>query len=489
VISTLAGEFRKLVDDGFQGAFSPDGSRVAFRKDDDLWLMRSNGDEPQRFMSIENGYDVRGPKWSPDGRRLLYLKNRLGGTESSIEARPIAGGSTDVLYSGTGLLDFWWTSDGRLIYSQAVPSEQATYDLWELPMNITTARRTGEPRRLTRWVGYSPGFVSVSADGKRIITTKGYTQSDVYVAELEANAARLKGERPITSDTRSDWPTGWTKDGKTILFFSDRNGSFDIFRQMLSAPAAEPIVSSRGDARAPQISPDGQWLLYMVWPEPKPGSTAGPVRLMRLPLAGGSSTAVLETGGAFASGITFSFVGEQDTQGKGGRMFPDFRCPSSPRALCVLAEAEQNQVVFTSFDPIGGRKTEAAHVRIPPARLFWDLSPDGSHIAYGQFYAGEGEEIMDLTIGQGTARQIPLKGWTNLNSLSWSADGRSLFVTTSRREGSDMLHVDLDGKVKWICCANTGRWVVDPRPSPDGRFLTYAVRTVDSNVWLIENGK
>jgi Tol biopolymer transport system component len=143
--------------------------------------------------------------------------------------------------------------------------------------------------------------------------------------------------------------------------------------------------------------------------------------------------------------------------------------------------------VFTSFDPIGGRKAEAARLRIPPARLFWDLSPDGSRIAYGQFYAGEGEEVTVMTIGQGTARQIPLKGWTNLNSLSWSADGRSLFVTTSRREGSDMLHVDFDGKVKWICCANTGRWVVNPRTSPDGRFLTYAVRTVDSNVWLIED--
>jgi len=449
--------------------------------------MGSNGEDPHRFMTIENGYDIRGPKWSPDGRRVLYLKNRLGGTESSVEARAVAGGATDVLYSGTGLLDFWWTSDGHLIYSQAVPSEQATYELWALPVDISTARRTGEARRLTRWVGYSPGFVSVSADGKRIITTKGYTQSDVYVAQLEANGTRLKAERPITTDTRSDWPTSWTKDGKAILFFSDRNGPFGIFSQTLSDPAAQPVVSGQGDARAPQITPDGQWLLYMVWPELKAGSTTGPVRLMRLPLAGGPSTAVLETRGAFASGITFSVVGEQDTQGKGGRIFPDFRCPSSPRGSCVLAEADQDQIVFTPFDPIQGKKAEAARVRIPPSRLFWDLSPDGSRIAYGEFYPGGGEEITLIPIEKGTTQRIPLKGWTNLNSVSWSADGRSLFVTTSRREGSDMLHLDFDGKANWICCAATGRWVVNPRPSPDGRFLTYAVRTVDSNVWLIEN--
>ncbi len=465
-----------------QGAFSPDGSQIAFWKDEKYWLSGANAEDPQPFMSLEKTYEFRGPKWSPDGRSLVYLKNKFGTGEGAIEARALADGATTVLLAATGLLDFWWTPDGRLIYSQAEASEEATYDLWELSIDASSARRVGKPRRLTKWVGYSPGFVSVSANGKRIVTTKGYTQSDVYIAELDANGRRLKPERRLTSDTRSDWPAGWTKDGKEVIFFSDRNGNFNIFKQGESAPTSEMAVRGREDARLPQVSPDGQWLLYMLWPELK---RAKPIRIMRAPQSGGPGEMVLEAKGAFAAGIAFSAGGEQDSQMKGPRVFPDFRCPSAPRTSCLLAEAEQDQVVFTTFDPIQGRVGEVARVSTSPARFFWDLSPDGSRVAYGEFHSRTGEHITILTLSNGTTREVPLTTWTTLNSLSWSADGRNLFVTTARRDGSDLLHVALDGKVDALR-EDKGRWFANPRPSPDGRLLAFSVRTTDSNVWLIE---
>src|SRR5262249_18095065 len=140
---------------------------------------------------------------------IVYLKTKLAGDESTIEARTIADGSSSVIYSGKGLLDFWWTSGGKLIYTQADNATQATYGLWQGPVDARSERITGQPRRLTRWVGFSPGFVSVSADGRRITTTKGYSQSDVYVADFEGDGIKLKAPRQLTLDTRSDWPTAW----------------------------------------------------------------------------------------------------------------------------------------------------------------------------------------------------------------------------------------------------------------------------------------
>jgi hypothetical protein len=35
-------------------------------------------------------------------------------------------------------------------------------------------------------------------------------------------------------------------------------------------------------------------------------------------------------------------------------------------------------------------------------------------------------------------------------------------------------------------CTETGRWLLNPRPSPDGRSLAFAVMSVDSKVWLVE---
>jgi Tol biopolymer transport system component len=481
VISTLAGEVHKLVDDSVQGAYSPDGSTIAFWKDEKYWLMSSNGEGARPLMDLDKRYQFRGPKWSPDGRRIVYLRNKFGTTESSIEARSISDGTTTALLDAMGLLDFWWTPDGRLIYSQAAASAESTFDLWELRIDSKTLRPVGAPRRLTRWVGHSPGFVSISADGKRIVTTAGYTQSDVYVAELETNGRKLKPEKRLTQDARSDWPGGWTAGGKGLLFFSDRNGSFNVFKQDLSSPDPQLVVGGKEDARNPQMSPDGQWMLYMAWPERQ---HSAPVRIMRAPRAGGPGETVFEAHGPLASGVAFSASGEQDPEFKESREFPDFRCPASPKS-CIVAEGDQDSVVFTQFDAVRGRGSEVARLQTPPSKFFWDLSPDGMKLAYGDYGSRSSEHITILNLNDRSTREVSLNSWTNLNSISWSAAGQHLFITTSKREGSDLLHVGLDGKVD-VLSQLTGRWFGISRPSPDDHLLAFGLRTLDSNVWLIE---
>jgi Tol biopolymer transport system component len=120
-----------------------------------------------------------------------------------------------------------------------------------------------------------------------------------------------------------------------------------------------------------------------------------------------------------------------------------------------------------------------------PGKFFWDLSPDGTQLAYGEFKSEENDSITILTLKDGQTRQLQFMGLSTLTSVSWAAGGRGLFVTTKRREGSDLLHISLDGKVT-VLREETGRVFVSPRPSPNGRSLAFAVRTTDSNVWLLE---
>ena len=128
---------------------------------------------------------------------------------------------------------------------------------------------------------------------------------------------------------------------------------------------------------------------------------------------------------------------------------------------------------------------EAARIRTSPSKFFWDLSPDGSHVAYGEFRSSPMDHVSVLSLKDQASREIPLNTWTNLSSISWSTDGRDLFVSTFKREGSDLLHIGLDGKID-VLSQLTGRWFGTARPSPDDRFLAFGLRTVDSNVWLIE---
>lgn len=466
----------KLIPDAGQGAYSPDGSQIAYWKDGKYWLAGPDGENGRELMTLDGRFDFIGPKWSPGGR-VVYLKNEVvsGLPRGSIEVLNPDKPPT-VVFEETGLLDFWWTPgpDPRLIYWKASASEEEAYDLFEVDIDERTSKAKGTHRRLKHWAGDAPGFMSVSEDGKRIVTTKGTSQSDVHVGGL-ADIERNMPPR-LTRDSTFDWPLGWTRDSREILFFSDRYGPFNLFKQGDSSKDPDLFVPGKENVRSAQISPDGQWLLYMVWP------ASGPVHMMRRdPQSSGGAQQVLEAKGTFAAGKTFSPGTGQDPQMKSPRLFPDFRCPSE--LSCVLAEAEPDKVVFSFFDPLKGRGDEARSVLLSPARFFWDLSPDGLRVAYGEF--GK-DRITILTLKDGSSNEVALDGQENLNSLAWSHDGKALFVTTWRREGSDLLRVvPSNGDVRYLR-EETGRWFANPRPSPDGRRFALGVRTTDSNVVLIE---
>ncbi len=479
MISVLSGEIRNIADGADLGAtLSPDGTQIAFTRGDEIWLMGPNGEGQRRFATLEENFSGYGPKWSPDSQRLLFSKTRSTDDESWIEIRSVADGAVTVVPVGKRIADLTWTSTG-IVYFQEDPNARENYDLWERPFDAGTARPTGDARRLASWAGFIPGSLSASTDGLRILTTRAREDVNAYVAELEADGRRIKPEQRLTAGAQLDYPSGWTREGERVLFSSNRNGPFNIFSQGRSAHAAQPIVTDKEDARAPQLSPDGRWLLYLNWPDVKSHPPVPPVRLMRVPPSGGPAELALELRGAlFSDGLVGNVPGPQRT---GPRNIPDFRCPSTPRASCVAAELDQQTMVFTTFDPVNGRQREVARA---PA-VIWDLSPDGSHIAYRE---GGREPVTILALADGTTRVLPMKGWGGASSLAWSADGRSLFVAIPTLKSSALLHVDRDGNVD-VLRDQEARFFINPRPSPDGRHLAYGVITWEANVWLFEKSR
>jgi hypothetical protein len=71
-------------------------------------------------------------------------------------------------------------------------------NLWELRVNSRTGEPAGNPRKITHWSGTALASANLSADGKRMAVLKVRSQSDVYVAQLEANG-RMKTPRRLTS--------------------------------------------------------------------------------------------------------------------------------------------------------------------------------------------------------------------------------------------------------------------------------------------------
>jgi Tol biopolymer transport system component len=500
VISALGGPPRKLRDGADGWSVSPDGTLIAFGtgasfvRSREIWMMGAQGEEPRRLVSGSEDDGFFWTAWSPDGQRIAYLRyqRRPDGPECSIESRDLKGGQSTLILSDRRLCDannkLVWYLSGRFIFSMLEPGpEQGANNLWEIRVDTRTGQPVSQPTRITNWVGEIVSDFSGTGDGK-LVFNRYTTQADVYVGELEANGRRLKNARRLTLTENNNYPGEWLRDGKTLLFVSDRNGTQDVFEQALDQVEAQPVVTGPDYKWRPTLSPDGSWILYLssaparvvapvLWGRSgiaEVGATT-PVRIMRLPTPAGAPEVVFE-----------------------GRGIDALACAKPPATNCVFSERtpDDRQLIFSSFDPLHGRGREITRISLGrPYPWFqyysWDLSPNGSRLAFAEYDEHEGR-IQIIPVASGEAHEIYVKGWKGLsNGLFWVADGKGLVASGSptSQSGSKLLYVDLEGRpeVIWQQTLPGANGPYLGPPSPDGRHLALLGYVGTGNVWMLEN--
>jgi len=470
IVSVFGGAPRKLRNAVSWASVSPDGRRIAFiglnrdGRPRELWVMDASGEDPHRIVAFDEGNFLQQVWWSPDGSRIAYMRSRQdssGRPRRTIEACDLEGTHfMDIIENTSDTDDFYWLPDGRIIF--ALENKTGDSALWEVVVDPRTGMRTSEPKRIIHWPRAAFMGLSATDKGKKLLVLQGTSQNDIYVGEFDSKSVRLKTTRQFTSDERDDIPAAWTRDGKGLLFISDRSGSYDIYRQAVQGSGLQAIVAGPTDEYEPRFSPDGSWLLY--WAGSFPDSA--PKRLMRMPALGGGSEFVL-TGGTNAA----------------------FRCPSYRGASCILSEREGMQLLFFQLDPVKGKGALVAKTERPGLQMYsigvpmWDLSPDGSRIALADGCCRT--RILDLKSGSwrdGPTNNGNLSG----DSIAWSADGHGLFFprigTTSQ-----ILYADFQGHTH-VVFEGANRDLSSLVPSPDGRSLAFSSRFIYSrNAWLLEN--
>jgi Tol biopolymer transport system component len=280
--------------------------------------------------------------------------------------------------------------------------------------------------------------------------------SSVYIAALTPDGTHLIANKRLTLDENQNLPFAWTPDGKAVVFSSNRNGTSEIFKQATDQPLAESMMTSAEQLLQPRVTPDGSEILYISTPTSADLKTTSSI--FAIPIAGGTPRLVLQDVGIW-----------------------NVQCSPLPSAVCMYSNLKGDRTETFRFDVRSGKRSDPPQV---DPWCNWSLSPDGSQRAI--VCDRDKGTIRLRSVLTGETRKLMIKGWDELGSIVWSADGKTLLAIWHHASDTSLLNIALDGRVS-VLLRSSNPEVMGAIPSPDGRSLAIAANSTTRNVWQIEN--
>ena len=460
-------------------AFSPDGKRIAYIRENDpevgKWrLLEANADGSNEKV-LHVAPPVESPlflAWSPDGQRIAisyfgFHSSFLG----EIDLFDFATGHVDPFVKLADQLPFTlaWAPDGRalfMIYLQAKGADAVNSAKYQVG---AISYPEGKFRTITNDVT-DHKTVTVSADGRTLATVQ--TQSDSELSILPATGAGPGATVP--NIPRRAWLAGfaWTPDGRLLVSYGSRlvrmqadgsdlvtvlndndswlkdaapcgprsivltwlfhesGNSWKIWRVDADGSNPAPLTAVGGTGVAQVCSQDGKWLYFTDLP-----FTAG---IQRLPVAGGKAESV--------PGIALS--------------------PAAPQGVALSPDGNTLAALVTQVDP--------------QSRIYRDRI-----------------ELLDLAGGAKVARTLALDPGLNVvfnffgppmsANFHFTPDGKALAFVTEEK-GVDNIRIQpLDGSKGRQLTNFTSEQIQDFRWSPDGKSLAVLRYSATSDVILLHD--
>ena len=313
VMGATGESVRRISDIGYNPAWSPDGKEVVCATESvswpagrgtvsQLWRIDVAGTERRR---IPTGDAVQ-PSWSPHNLRIAYWGIPAGTSRRVIWTVPIvpgAGGQAVPVVDDAFLN--WspvWSPDGGSLYFAS--NRGGSMNLWRVPIDERSGRPRGAPQPLAV-PAPSGALPSLSRDGRRVAFATQERTTNLFTVDFDplrrevvgALRAVTEGSRvvrsgeispdgawivfdtsepqediflvgrdgtslqPLTADAAKDRDPHWSPDGRRILFYSDRNGTYEAYAITLADRSLERLAPGE-TILDPFWSPDGRSLVY-----------------------------------------------------------------------------------------------------------------------------------------------------------------------------------------------------------------------------------
>jgi Tol biopolymer transport system component len=444
---SAGGNLRQLTTEGLEEfdpwnhSWSPDGSEFAYLSRHtgtaDIWVMPVNGG-PARQLTNELRDDTQ-PVWSPDGRWVAFVSTR--GQQTDVWVVPSTGGEAiratdDAAEEGR----LQWIGPGTRLGFQ---TSSASSTLWALDAG------TGTERQVTPDSIRVGGF-RVSPDGSEVayVVERGGGVTDLQVVPLAGGPPRV-----LVAGSNENRLAGWSPDGQTILYESNRGGNVDLWTVSTAGGAPTKLTNWPTYETNPVWTPDGSgiyflsdrdatlrdiWLVPATGGEPRRITTVGSVNAITqsssspdlfVILLGGRAgqfvLARLEADGSLRTLWDRSNV---------GTVSPDAVMPGADSVVINAGLAEGGEGSF-----LISTRTGQGRQLLGKDETAADFSRDGTMLAYT--FGGATQDLGILDMKDGTTRR--LTNTPEREAGYWWAGDTKTIVVARRSQRSRIATVDL----------------------------------------------
>ena len=241
---------------------SPDGEDIVYavqsvqkdreKKFTHLWRVPTRMGKPVQLTFGK--HTNANPKWSPDGKWIAFLSNRVDKEQSQLFILPVDGGEGRPVTDVQGDIgEFNWSPD----------SQKIVFQFREMDPEAVEMLENKEKKELGRVARRVTNRVFFKLDAYGYLPSARY---HLWTVDIETKETVQLTDSPIHDESGPVWST----DGKKIAFFSNRTnqpdlnpGKTDLFLYELEKSQFEKVPTWEGPKGKASFSPDGTRIAFL----------------------------------------------------------------------------------------------------------------------------------------------------------------------------------------------------------------------------------
>lgn len=249
---------------------------LIFVRNTDGYIYRIRADGTNLLRLTNDAHNNYAPKWSPDGRRIAFIRytpppNNNGPGASDIFIMNADGSNLVRRTTNGNYYAVVWSPDGRKLTAAAYVGDYSN-------LYVMSTEDDGSPVVTLVTDGASPSW---SPDGNKIFYIHGtgyYDSGQIYVIGADGSDAH-----PLIQLNGSVWGAALSPDGKKIAYMQCSQACSTY---IMNADGSQPtVVDPISNMQDIAWSPNGKWLAVTIW-----GNTAPSISYV--PIEGGELRAV-----------------------------------------------------------------------------------------------------------------------------------------------------------------------------------------------------